>query len=205
MIDQPQDIALIRRILRDPQEGDTIRNETANLLTRSEVPQLADDLIRVLEHPTERARFRSFAMQHLGVLWLQRGAKPDDPIRARLIAGLDDRHVPVRREALLPLTRGQDTIVPARIAAILGPDGDAAQWDLACRLVADLELADHLPAVRALLTEADETIRCAALDAIARMGDTASRAEAERAAQDANPRIAAAGRRALSALTEAKP
>ena len=205
LIKEPQDIALIRRILRDPKEGDTIRNEAANLLNRSEVASLADDLIAILAHPAEQARFRSFAAQHIGVLWLQTGAKTETNAYKALLAALDDRHVEVRREALLPLARGHDPLIPALVHRLLTDPKDSNQHDLCCRIVADLGLTDELPVVRSLLSSPDEVIRIAALGAVAKMKDLVSHDVVSLAAKDGNARIAAAGQRALATLSEGKP
>jgi HEAT repeat protein len=202
----PQDVVLIRRILRDPGEGDTIRNEAANLLGRSQVPELVGDLEAVLAHPAEQERFRSFAMQHLGVHWNGRGSPVGDAVQVRLRAGLDDRHVAVRREALLALARGQDALVPARVAALLSDPMATAEQDLAARVAAECKMQELLPALRPLLAAGcDAVVRIAAMEAVARLGDTESLPALHAAEGDANPRVAAAAAQALAALEGVKP
>lgn len=205
-IDQAQDIALMRRILRDPSEGDTIRNEAANLLGRSEAPDLVADLQAVLAHPAEEERFRSFAMQHLGVHWNQHGSPHGAPDHAALRTGLSDRHVAVRREALLALSRGGDVTVPDHVTRLLADPAAAGEHDLAIRLAADLRMTDLLPTLRTMLVgDRPETIRIAALDAVARLHDASSRPVLLVAQDDKNPRVAAAGRQALTTLDGALP
>ena len=204
LIDQPQDILLMRRILLDSEEGDTIRNEAANLLNRSGIAELPNDLQTVLANPAEAARFRSFAMQHLGILWNQVGSPAASPLRAVLLTGLTDRHVAAQREALLALARGKDPAAPVRVEALLADPAASNQHDLCCRIVADLKLMNQLPALRRLLSSGDEVIRIAALDAAARLGDLESLDAVVMAAKDSNPRIASAGKRAQKVLSEVK-
>ena len=111
----------------------------------------------------------------------------------------------VRREALLPLARGRHEGVPQRVRTLLADHTAIGMHDLCCRIVADLGLADLLPAIRPLLSSPDEVIRIAALEAVTRMKDSASRDAAALAARDANERIAAAGRRAVAVLDGALP
>ena len=59
--DKPEPV----RTLLDPQKDDTKRNEVANSLRDSGYKGFTDDLITVLDNPDEKARFRSFAVQHL--------------------------------------------------------------------------------------------------------------------------------------------
>ncbi len=197
---KPQDIALVRRILRDPLESDTLRNEAANLLNRSQDDNLTADLIAVLGHPAEEERFRSFAAQHLGMIWLAEGSPKKSPEHNVLLDCLEDRHVEVRREALLPLARGGDPAAAAYVRGCLADPESAPLHDLCIRLVADIGLRDQLPKVRSYLPSSNEVEYLAALDAVARLRDTESVGACERAARHHNPRIAQAGTRSLLAL-----
>jgi len=169
LISEAQDIALIRRILRDPSEGDTLRNEAANLLNRSEVGALASDLIRVLDQDGEQARFRSFAAQHLGVLWNQEGSRREGETYGRLLACLNDRHIEVQREAILALARGNEPSIPDRVATIVTDGQPLALVDLACRIAAENNLLGNLPAIRSLKNHQDQVIARAAQDASKRL------------------------------------
>jgi len=204
LVSEPQDVALVRRILRDPREGDTIRNEAANLLYRSEVSELADDLKAVLVHPLERERFRSFAAQHLGVIWLGGGAE-DPALRDDLRRLLTDRHPAVRREALWPLAQGNDPLAVDTAVKLLSDPGAGGMHDLCCRIAALKGLEDLLPRIRELAAEAEEVPRSAALHALAALGGAAEKSLIARAVDDENPRVAAAARAALTALDGAKP
>ncbi len=169
LISEAQDIALIRRILRDPNEGDTLRNEAANLLNRSEVGDLASDLIRVLNQDGEQARFRSFAAQHLGVLWNQEGAERNGASYDRLLACLNDRHIEVQREAMLALARGNEPSIADRVATILTDSQPQRLIDLACRIAAEKNLRDNLPAIRALRDHQNQVVARAAQGASKRL------------------------------------
>jgi HEAT repeat protein len=200
LIDQPQDVALMRRMLRDPTEGDTIRNEAANLLGRSQVKELVADLQAVLVHPAEAARFRSFAAQHLGLCWERAGYQPDLPEHRALQQALTDRHVEVRREALLALSRGKDPQVPTRIRELLADPTASDQHDLCCRLVADLGLTEHQATLQTLIGSSHESVAVAALDAVGRLKAASLRPAVETATTDPRPRVATTARRVLVLL-----
>ncbi len=196
------DVTLIRRILLDVREGDTLRNEAANLLHRSGVPGLAADLRTVLANPAERERFRSFAAQHLGIVWLA-GDGSDDALRGALRGLLDDRHTAVRREALLALSRGGEAAVGAQIEAILEtPAGDDDMRDLACRIAADRGRDDLLPAIRPLAGDAmtDPVVRAAALRSLVALGDPAAAGLCREAASSGDRQVAAAAAACLRVL-----
>lgn len=169
LISEAQDIALMRRILRDPNEGDTLRNEAANLLNRSAIDDLASDLVRVLDQDGEQARFRSFAAQHLGVLWNQEGAKRNGAGYDRLLACLNDHHIEVQREAMLALARGNEPSIAERVATILTDSQPQGLIDLACRVAAEKNLRDNLSAIRALRDHQDQVVARAAQDASGRL------------------------------------
>ena len=142
----PADVALLRRVLRDATDEDTVRNEAANHLRANGTAEVADDCSAVLAQAGELPRFRSFAAQHLGIAWLD--ARSADAARAgvlrpRLVSLLSDRDMEVRREALLALVRGGD------------PDGlrGAAAWLEDPNPAAEAErraYADGIPAYTAL-------------------------------------------------------
>ncbi len=103
-----EDIPVVVSVLLDTEDDDTVRNEAANLLRRSGYSGLTDDLLKVLDDPKEGARFRAFCTQHL---WMNvEKAGPDEraKIGSALHEALSDRHIPVRREALLALVRMRD-------------------------------------------------------------------------------------------------
>ena len=71
------DLAVLIKLLSDPGEPDTVRHEVANLLRRSDYPGLETALLAVLENPAEKARFRGWAVQHLGGLFSSGQSKGD--------------------------------------------------------------------------------------------------------------------------------
>ncbi len=197
------DIALMRRILLDVREGDTLRNEAANLLQRSGVSELAADLRAVLANPAERERFRSFAAQHLGIVWLAGGGRDED-LRAALRELLADRHVAVRREALLALARGGDAAVGPRLAAILAGEEGGGMRDLACRIAADLDRRDLLPDIRPLAGTAagDPVVQAAALRALVALEDPAAPELCRAALASPESKVSAAATAGLRVLEE---
>ena len=165
IIDDPAGILALRRILRDPDEGDTLRNECANALRVNEASDLADDLRVVLADRRNGDRFRSFATQHLGVLF---EADPSDlKLRDDLRAALGDQAVEVRREALWPLSRQGDPVGLAQAEVWLRDPTQSAVHDLCCRIAAQAARHDWLEPVRALVASQDEVVSAAAQRAVA--------------------------------------
>ncbi len=165
VITAPEDLLALRRILRDPTEGDTLRNESANALRINASPDLADDLRAVLADLRNGARFRSFAAQHLGVLF---EADPSDKtLRQSLRAALEDAAVKVRREALWPLSRQGDPVALALAAAWVRDPDQAALHDLCCRIAALTGCQTWLEPVQVLARADDEVVRRAAHQALA--------------------------------------
>jgi hypothetical protein len=165
VVTEPQDLLALRRILRDPAEGDTLRNECANALYRNEAPELAADLGAVLADRRNGARFRSFAAQHLGVLFEADPGRAE--LRAELLACLEDDEVVLRREALWPLCRQGDALALARAEAWLQDPAAVGIHDLCCRIAAEIGRRDWVPRIRSLAANADPVIASAARQALA--------------------------------------
>jgi HEAT repeat protein len=201
-VSSPVDFAALTAVLRDSSDDDAVRNEVANLLARSHYTSLPDILIAVLENPSESARFRSFAVQHLGGLDLP----GDDASRARTNAKihecLQDRDVEVRREAVLALVRRHD---PAGIeTAIQWLDSTARGKDdvrdLAVRCLFDSNRREFLPKFRTLANDPAEPVRIAAIVALSSWGDQESRPAFEACASSNSVRLQLAGKAALQRL-----
>lgn len=107
-VKEARDLQALEVVLRDYQDDDTVRNEVASLLRRSHYAGLPDALIAVLENPAEGPRFRSFSVQHLGALVADAATEGRGKIGTRLRTALLDRHLAVRREALLVLVHQRD-------------------------------------------------------------------------------------------------
>jgi HEAT repeat protein len=129
-IRRDEDIPAVVSVLLDAKDDDTVRNEAVSLLRRSGYPRLTDDLVKVLNNPDEGPRFRAFCVQHLWQNGRSAGPEELERITAELLPALGDRHLPVRREALLALVRLRD------------PKGEetAVEW----LVTADVEKADGL-------------------------------------------------------------
>lgn len=194
------DVDAVVSVLMDTRDSDTARNEAANLLRRSGYEGLIDRLIEVLDRPEERARFRGFCVQHL---WRNLGEADRDQqekVMARLRRAVDDRDVPVRREAVLALVRMED--IKGRETAIkwlLDEDADDVR-DLAIHFVHRLGLRDHIPAIRRHLYDKKEPVRIAAIVVLSQWGDEQSRPAFETAAESSSTRLQRAGKLALRTL-----
>jgi hypothetical protein len=68
---KPEDFPALLTVLSDTKDGDTERHEVAELLRRSQCPELQATLFKILDNPDETARFRSFVMQYLGMMALE--------------------------------------------------------------------------------------------------------------------------------------
>ena len=172
------DMAMLSAVLRDASDNDTVRNEVANLLHRSHYDRFAEDLMAVLDNPAEQFRFRTFAMQHLGQVVPSEIYDPEgrERIVKRMTAALDDRDIPVRRQALQNLCRlkepkGLETAIAWFSAK--GQDADSVR-DIAIRCLADLGKKEFLPAIRKYAKDPNEVIRIAALVTLAEWRDEGS-------------------------------
>lgn len=150
-------VAAVVAVLRDRDEGDTIRHEAANLLRRSEYAELEQVLLECLQHPEETERFRSWAVQHLFAVFEARKGK--DPQGALTIMQplLADPAPAVRREALLSLHRLELPGGPDTVATAATWLADPATADLALRIIRESDARQYLPQVRALLTDQTAT------------------------------------------------
>ena len=202
----PDDVRAVVGVLLDTQDNDTVRHEAANLLRRSGYAGLTDDLLKVLNNPEEKERFRSFVVQHL---WLQtKDAKPGETARitAVLHSSLADRHTAVRREALLALVRMKD---PQGVETALkwlhdpSPEMDAVR-DLCVRIVREQNLREQLPRVRDLLRSPNDDVKRQAMVAVGEWGDEESRPVLEEAAKSDKPLVKSAATAALKRLDAAK-
>jgi HEAT repeat protein len=228
-VDNAEDFPALIQVLIDPQDDDTVRNEVANLLRRSHYfSGTADTLMAVLDNPVEKARFRSFAVQHLyGCLTDNNAALPPSaPMHAsegtakapppdyslspdaqkkitdHLHIYLADRDVEVRREALLSLVRLKDAVAAGTAVAWLNdpsPSADNAR-DLAIRCVHDLGLREQIPAMRKYLNNPNEVIRIAAIVALSDWNDAESRPAFKEAANSKVERLQRAGKAAIARL-----
>jgi len=126
-----EDVAAVVAVLKDSQDDETVRNEAANLLRRSDYRRLTDDLVAVLGDPEEGPHFRAFCIQHLWSNLPKAGAEEREKIGATLHQALGDRHVSVRREALLALHRMKDEKAKQRAVETLNDPAADDTRDLA--------------------------------------------------------------------------
>jgi len=198
-----RDLEALAQLLGDPEEDDTVRHEIANLLFRSGYASLDACLLKVLENPAEKERFRSWAVQHVGNLLLDDKHPGDRRVLAdRLRTLLTDRHLKVRREALLALARHDDAAVLEKVRDMLADTGPGADEmrDLAIRLAQDKKMRELIPLIRPHARSTNEIIRIAAIVALSQWGDAASRPAFEDAAASQRVRLQRAGTAALARL-----
>lgn len=206
--DSTEDQRTLVAVLTDVSDDDTVRNEVANLLRRSNYSGLNDALIQVLENPNEKPRFRSFAIQHLGMGVPDAAIDPDgrEKVLGRLHSALDDQEAGVRREALLALTRQNDPkSVDTAIRWLNTENAEAdSVRDLAIRCVKELDRKETIPTIRKYLRNSNEVICIAAIVALSEWGDEESRAAFEDASRSKIVRIQRAGKAALQRLEQAR-
>lgn len=201
------EVAAVVALLRNRSESDTMRHEAANLLRRSDYEGLEQVLIDCLQHPEETERFRSWAVQHLFMVFAERQADGPTAASALLAPLLDDPQPAVRREALLSLHRLDAPAGPDVVATAVAWLDDPATVDLALRVLRERDARDYLPQVRAVLV--DETAappaRIAAIVTVSDWGDYQSRDALARLAnlpdQPANVRLRRSAQMALERLT----
>lgn len=197
-----EDMGEVAGILLDAKKDAACRNEAANLLRRSGYAGLTGDLIKALDSPAEGPLFRSYCVQHLWTSAAAAGPAEKKRIIGVLRGALADRHVRVRREALLALCRLKDAVGREAAVKWLSAKEGAGARDVAVRCVEELGLREQAPAVRKLAGDPDESTAVQAIGTLGRWGDEASRKIFEAAAKSPSARLQAAGRAALRRLEE---
>jgi len=187
-----RDLKALVQVLSDPEEDDTVRHEIAYLLIRSEFTGLEAELFRILENPAEKERFRGWAVQHLGKLL---SSDPQVGVSSDLVEWLrqllTDRHIEVRREALLALAWHDDPKAMEAVVEWLQAEGAEADSmrDMAIRCAHDKNLREHIPTIRPYARSTNDVIRIAAIVALSQWGDEESRPAMEEAAKSAVVRV----------------
>jgi len=202
-----KDTKAVSTVLADTKDDDTVRNEAANLLRRSGHPQLTDELIKVLNSPGEKERFRTFCIQHLYNNHKRADTAEKEKIAETLYKCLADRHAKVRREALLALQRLKDDEAEKLARKWLHEDGEKgdAVRDLAIRIIRERNLRDELPTIRKYARDKNVVIRIAALVTLSEWHDEESRPAMEEAARADNVRLQRCGKLALKRLDQPAP
>lgn len=196
----------IANIARDPEEGDTIRNESIDLLRKSGYPHLDRLLWEILQDQRNQERFRSFATQHLGIE--AENTAPGSPKRTSLAGELrtllEDRHEDVRREALGALSSIKDSQALMLIHNGLNDPNWSAHKDLIVYLMDANDFRDRMPAIRSLAYSPDDALRIACLTTLGNWKDEGSRAAFEDAVRSDSLRLRRAGTLALKRLDGAE-
>jgi len=199
-----QDVSAVIQVMMDTKDKDATRNEAVNLLRRSGCKDLSSRLARILWNPQEGERFRSFCVQHLWLNLPKAGETEKAEIMATLHKCLADKHLAVRREALLALVREKDA-QGAELAVkwLTAPEGAEAR-DLAIHSIYELGLKEQIPEIRKYLADPSEPVRIAAIVVLSQWGDEASRSAIEEAAKSKSVRLQNAAQMALKRMDAAK-
>ncbi|MEO5368151.1 MAG: hypothetical protein H7831_17725 [Magnetococcus sp. WYHC-3] len=208
-VKNPQDLDTLAKQLSNPNEDEVVRHEIVNLLFRSDYQGLEPLFFKILENPAEDQKFRAWTVQHIGGLLTTPGNIPVSPdLLNRVRKILSDSDVHVRREALLALSRANDTKTLEGICGLLtdqAPGSDGMR-DLAIRIAQTKNLREQIPCIRPYLTSTNDTIRIAAIVALSQWGDQESRPAIEVAATSSVVRVQLCAKAALARLnTQALP
>lgn len=201
-IETASEIAAVVYVMEDWSEDHAIRNEAMNLLWRSQYEPFAATVIALLDRPFESERMRAFFTQHLGISLLQTTDRLQRRIRERLVEALRDRHLAVRREAIGALAEVRDPTVIAALESGPGASAWEGMHDLAIHLCHQLDLKQHLVAIRIQAAAEDQQVRIAALYVLGQWRDLASRPMMEKAAASPVFQVRRAGEMALTRLAE---
>jgi len=176
-ISDPIDQEAVAKVLLDVFDDDSIRNEAAELLARSNYPRLVERLEEVLHNPQESERFRGWAVQHVGTN--ARSAQGQDlAIATMILRGcLNDAAIPVRREALLALVRIDDQIGRQSAIELVRSDDPAAinTQDIALRCLGMMNERKYLLEVRRLAKASNANVKIAAINLLADWRDVDSK------------------------------
>jgi HEAT repeat protein len=208
----PEDFPALLKVLQDSEDDDTVRHEVANLPRRSKCPGLPQSLLQVLDNPAEQPRFRSFAMRHLGGVAADMDAAARQTLLARIQAALADKHYQVRSQALQNLLRLKDPQAGQTAAKWLTDYPPAGSDSLekstlvkqAIECVHDLDLKEHLPAIRKYARDPDIIIARAAIVALADWRDAESLPVMQAAADSKDPLLSRCGKAALERMATGK-
>lgn len=203
VVNNLQDLDTMAKQLSDPKEDEVVRHEIVNLLFRSNYQGLEPLLFKILENPAEDQKFRAWTVQHIGGLLTTPGNIPVSPdLLNRVRKILSDSDVHVRREALLALSRANDTKTLEGIPGLLTDQAPGADGmlDLAIRLAQTKNLREQIPCIRPYLTSTNDTLRIAAMDTLSKLQDQESRPAIETALKEGSYRVKLCAQRALKTL-----
>jgi hypothetical protein len=204
---KPEDFPALLAVLSDTKDGDTERHEVAELLRRSQCPELQATLVKILDNPDETARFRSFVMQYLGMMALE--ASEDSEARQTLVTrtreALADKDFQVRAQALQNLSRLKDPVgVETAVKWLVYKSADDFErgyiLNQAIRCVGDLDLKEHLPTIRQYARDPNNTVRIAAIVVLSNWNDVESLPAMQEAAEAKDPLVKKCGQEALKRM-----
>ncbi len=168
-------------VLLDREDDQNVRNEAITLLSQSQFDALPDILLDIYADTRESERFRSFAIQHIGDMYIDQIADKKASFKSVdiskvLHAALTHESVAIRRESLNKLIEASDPSLDQKLPALFA---DPAQIDLLDLTVYGLAArgdASHLAGIRLLAAseESDAEVRLAAIRALGVLHDAQS-------------------------------
>ncbi len=198
-VTHPMDIDAVVMVLLDGEDDQNVRNEAINILAQSDFSDLAAVLIEISQDTDESDRFRSFAIQHLGDMYVDGdGAVVESTLRAALVGD----SLPLRRESLNKLLEARDAQVFTQLPVFFADAEFKDVQDLVVYglgLAGDTSVVSEIRALAALEAE-DVEIRIAAIRALGTLNDRESFDILRGLRQVKNPRIQAASLWALEKL-----
>lgn len=195
-----KDVKIVVSILKNNGENDVVRNEAANLLRRSRYSKLTDSLIEMLGSNEEGERFRAYCIQHLEKNSETAKHEEKEKIQQTIRSALKDRHIAVRREALLSLVNMRDPAGEEWAVRMLRDDEGKDIRDLAIRCVKLRGKTQCIPKIREYLRDQNEAVRIAAIVALSEWKDEESVDAFKAAADSQSARLRRAGERALACM-----
>jgi hypothetical protein len=204
---KPEDFPALLTVLSDTKDGDTERHEVAELLRRSQCPELHATLFKILDNPDETARFRGFVMQYLGMMALEAAEDSDDrqTLVTRTRDALTDEHFEVRAQALQNLCRLKDPVgIETAVKWLTYKSADDFErgyiLNQAIRCVGDLDLKENLPTIRKYARDPNNTVRIAAIVVLSNWNDVESLPAMQEAAEAKDPLVKKCGQEALKRM-----
>ncbi len=196
------EVAAVRAALDDRTDGDAFRNEYIDLLRRSDVDGLDEQLWSLIERSDERERFRAFVAQHLGLSLRRAAGDARSALRLRIASLLGDRHLAVRREALGALVAIEDYAAAAIVRTKLHDPSWRDARDLLVHSAVELGFADMRDEIRPLIHDIEVDVRIAAIHALGVWRDEPSRESIGECALSNIPRLRRAAEFALRNLDD---
>ncbi len=205
-VKHPEAMAAVIEVAYDTESTDNVRNEAFNLLRRSKALDLVDILTSIYENTNETERMRSYAIQHLGTqLTVSNNADEKEMITEVLWRAFKDPQIAVKREALWSLASNNNEQMKELVANGLNNPALINERDLVIRSMVHYNDRKQSEAVTALMTDADESLALAAINAVGLWEQIKSVEQLERLQKSPSARIRRAAGVALKRIYTPNP